>query len=975
MSWCADQRVYHRALIGYTNGEGIYFNDPHALKNNPYGPGGVYRPHKVVGNTNKTGVWAYRLDTPANPNKTNYQSKCWSWYYSEPDSWWWDAGLPPCPCLQSQAAKDYTYVPEILPSISRNLVVMLRRSQSNGTTFQSTLPNRYAAGRRCVYDADGYLRYGLTDRYFVYDNNANGIQEHINKDLLPFLWCCSKSPLCHLYYQRRPPDTCAEYSPPGLGLVYGTLHFFMFDGLEYTFKGLGEFVLVRLSSVLGANVFTLQGQTERRQTENTSSTALVRVAAFYQGTLKIQWKMSDDRKDLKIFVDEKVVEFQRDIMYFSQNSFALLRLEERRTAVVYGSGLQVSVGMSEGAILQVLVNLPQTFLYKTLGLLGLWSAKTSDDFTQSNGYVLAYQEGNVPAEDVLYSFGLSWIVPSPESLFGSRQNAETWKSFTPTFTSAVLTSLSPSLLRAANATCAGLLQCLHDLLLANSSAVGLQTRKDFNDFKQLVTLYGNGAPRLLGPLLLPLKANTTFKTTFEATDGNNDSVSFSLVKPIPAGASITLSGQFTWTVQDAAPVQLILQVNDQLSGSVFIPTLQICKCANGGTCDNSVIIESYFESKYQVIGCTCPDGFSGPFCLNQTKPCQGEPCFPDVACLNQRTGPQYVCSSCPAGTVASGTDGEKCFLNDLCLPPYPFPCHVNADCIRSTSSYTCRCRLGFTGDGKNCSDIDECQSLYACPNAKFECMNTPGSYRCSCLYKGVEDSQCGNSANPPGWNIFNCTVSWTTPNVSPLQELSKQQEKKLKDILSLGFDNKFYNLQFKNVTRLGLYEYRINVSSDTPHWFLKDYLARVQTYYQLNLSSVEDVDECSANEHKCSNSSQCENTYGGYRCLCNSSIKLEGNDCATVSRTEEAWGEINVYERSHLILGLVLGFGIPLVALLLLFIYCLCFKKKRGEVVIASAPDESIIPHQNFCGPPMVYPEPMYFYKVHTLPPVPSANR
>ncbi|XP_056424057.1 fibrillin-3-like [Hyla sarda] len=978
MSWYAAQRVYHRALIGYTNGEGIYLNDPHALKNNTYGSGGVYRPHMVLGNTNKMGVWAYRLDTPSNPNMTNYQSKCWSWYYSEPDSSSWDAGLPSCPCLQSQAAKDYTFIPEILSSTSKDLVLALRRLQSNGTTFQSTLPNQYTAGRRCVYDADGYLRYGFTDRYFVYDTNVNGIQEHINKDLLPFQWCCIKSHLCHLYYQRRPLDTCNDYSSPGLGLVYGTLHFLMFDGQEYTFKGLGEFVIVRLSSAMGANVFTLQGQTERLQTEsgNANSTALVRVAAFYQGTLKIQWEISDSRKDLNVFVHDKLVEFQRDIIYFSQNSFAVLKLEDKRIAVVYSCGLQVSVGLSEGGILQVLVNIPQTFLYKTLGLLGHWSTKKSDDFTHSNGYVLSYQEGSVPAEEILYNFGLSWIVPSPESLFGSRQSVDIWKAFKPTFTSAILTLVSPTLLLAANDTCAGSLLCVHDYLLANSSAVGLQTRKDFNDFKQLATVYGNGAPRMLGPVVLQIKVNTTFKTTFEATDPNNDPISFSLVKPIPAGAFITFNGQFTWTFQDVGPIQLILQVNDQLSGSIFIPILQVCKCANGGTCDNNIIIENYFESKYQVLGCICPDGFSGPFCSSQSKPCQGEPCFPGVACLNQKTGSQYVCSTCPAGTVANGIDGEKCFLNDLCLPPYPFPCHENADCTRSNNSYTCSCKQGFSGNGKNCSDINECQSLYACPNAKFECINTPGSYRCSCLYKGVEDSQCGNSANPPGWNIFNCTVNWTTQSVTPGQQLTKQLEKRLKDILSLGFDNKFYNLQFKNLTKPGLYEYRINVSSDTPHWFLKDYLARVQTYYQFNLSSVEDVDECAANEHKCSNTSLCENTYGGHRCVCNSSIKLEGNDCATVSRTEEALTEINIEEKSNLILGLVLGFGIPLVVILLLFIYCLFFKKKSGEAIIASAPDESMMPQQNFCGPPIVCPEPMYFYKVHTLPPVPPyANR
>ena len=31
------------------------------------------------------------------------------------------------------------------------------------------------------------------------------------------------------------------------------------------------------------------------------------------------------------------------------------------------------------------------------------------------------------------------------------------------------------------------------------------------------------------------------------------------------------------------------------------------------------------------------------------------------------------------------------------------PCHVNATCTNSVESYTCECKLGYTGDGKNCS--------------------------------------------------------------------------------------------------------------------------------------------------------------------------------------------------------------------------------------------------------------------------------
>uniref|UniRef100_A0A8C5MW22 Mucin-like protein n=1 Tax=Leptobrachium leishanense TaxID=445787 RepID=A0A8C5MW22_9ANUR len=976
MSWGPGQRVYHRALIGYTNGEGIYYNDPQTQKNDTYGPEGRYRPHKVLGNTNRTGLWAFRLDTLDNLQNTNYHQKCWDWYYTEPEPSTWNNGLPSCPCVKPQVAKDNTFIPELVPTYNADTIRTLRALEGNGTVFQSTLPNQHYAGHRCVYDSAGYLTNGISDRYSVYDATIKRIDMHIDKDLLPFQWCCVNTPLCHLYYEKRPPDTCLTSSSPGFGHVYGTLHFSTFDGQEYSFKGLGEFVIVRLSSVKGANVFTLQGQTERRQAEarNATTTALVRLAAFYQGTMKVEWRVSDSKKQLLVSVDDNQVDFKTDVAYFSQNSFALLKLDELKFAVLYRSGLQVSVAMGTGGILRAVIRLPQTFLYKTVGLLGLWSNSREDDFTQSNGNVLPFTDGNTPSEELLYSFGLSWIVPTPESLFLPHQNVELWKIFKPTFTSALLTSEHQPLLQPANVSCSGLKQCIHDLLLSNDTAVGLQTARDYNDFKQLVTLFGNEAPRLTRPSVLQLKVNSTFKVAFQAVDPNNDTVSYSLVKPFPQGASITLNGQFTWTVQNANPMKLMIQLNDQFSGSVFILRVQVCNCANGGTCDYRIIVQNYHESKYQVVGCACPDGFSGAYCTVPSTPCRGEPCFPDVPCSNDIKRSQYVCDKCPSGTVASAVDGEKCFINDFCLPPHQFPCHEYADCFSSTDHYTCQCKPGFTGNGVKCTDINECLSMSACPNAKYKCINTAGSFTCACQYKTVDNSQCGESANPPGWNIYNCTLAWLSRDTNEMitnhnaASLAKH-ETLLKSILSPGFENKFYGLSTKGPLNAGsLIEYRINVSSDTPHWFLKDYLARVQEYYRFNITAAEDVNECVSNENNCSSTAICENTYGGYKCICKSDLSVESHNCLTVERsqTEAVPVTSRTFERDTLILGLVLGFGIPLLALLLLFIFCHCSKKKTGKANVASAPDESLV--HNTTGSPFYLTEPTMFYKVHFIP-------
>ncbi len=74
-------------------------------------------------------------------------------------------------------------------------------------------------------------------------------------------------------------------------MVYGSLHFVTFDGTEYSFKALGEFVILRLSSSTGSNIFTLQGQTDKLYTDAKGIIevpVVVRMAAFHQGIGKVR---------------------------------------------------------------------------------------------------------------------------------------------------------------------------------------------------------------------------------------------------------------------------------------------------------------------------------------------------------------------------------------------------------------------------------------------------------------------------------------------------------------------------------------------------------------------------------------------------------------------------------------------------------------------------------------------------------------
>ncbi|XP_016120097.1 nidogen-1-like [Sinocyclocheilus grahami] len=60
-------------------------------------------------------------------------------------------------------------------------------------------------------------------------------------------------------------------------------------------------------------------------------------------------------------------------------------------------------------------------------------------------------------------------------------------------------------------------------------------------------------------------------------------------------------------------------------------------------------------------------------------------------------------------------------------------CDTNAVCKPGQGSqFTCECAVGFTGDGRACSDIDECRETPQICGPNAVCNNHPGTFRCEC---------------------------------------------------------------------------------------------------------------------------------------------------------------------------------------------------------------------------------------------------
>ncbi|KAM8738329.1 mucin-like protein [Acanthopagrus schlegelii] len=969
MLWGPGQRLYHNALIGYSDGKTSY-KEPTIPPENLFGPGGRYRPQEVKGITRQLGQLAYDLTGPEGSD-VDLGIRCQAWAMKEPDPTEWMKGLFSCPCTRTQALGDLSFLQDTADPGSR--VKKLRGQRwggAGGHIFKSVLSNKYGSGKRCVYEPDGPLLAGYNERYF----SGHSIQKHIDEDLLPFQWCCIESPLCHLYLNKRPLDRCQGYSwashdgcnpakkaSQGVAMVYGSLHFITFDGTEYSFKALGEFVILRLSSSTGSNIFTLQGQTDKQHTEAQGIIefpVVVRMAAFHQGIGKIEWRCEkrEEGDGLKVFVDDVEVPVRVGVAHVGEKDFAVRCLSLNRCAAVYAGGLHVVVWrVADHNQLAAMVEVPQAFYNRTVGLMGLWSSNRSDDFLMSDGRLLLSADLNPPSEERLHDFGLSWAVPVPESLLFSRPPQVP---LAPVSSKTLLESVSPAQVEDLRRTCEGSMQCVHDTLASNSTDVGLQTLDAKKQYQNLARVYGNMPPIVTAPSVIRCKVNSTVNIQIDAADPNGDPITYSLLYPRPPGASIgSGDGLLTWTLLSTQPVTLTIKLSDRLTSSLFTPVLRVCNCLNGGTCQYGSISENHQQGKFQVVGCMCPKGFSGKFCGNTDDVCRGKPCFRGVECHLQSKPGQFTCGECPHNTVSAGKQGYKCFEHDMCSPPFPFPCHKDADCRSTKHNYTCTCKTGFTGNGQNCTDINECEELATCPNAKFECKNKPGSVDCFCRYQKTKDTdRCGDSANPPGCNVFNVSVGWRNDRSDGLKQLV--------DILSLGFQNKFYNASKKDLGQSsipGVAEYRINMSSDTPHWYIRDYLARVSTHYDIRSVEVDDLDECKAKEAACVHPALCANTYGGYRCVCNGTTDVDESQSCVIDRDQ-----VNDKE-TDLVLGLVLGIGIPLLLLLLLAAlacFCCCRRTVTGDLPHL-LPDHI---QEQYNPPPFNYNDPALHYITHCSP-------
>ncbi|KAL5254986.1 hypothetical protein ACHWQZ_G014437 [Mnemiopsis leidyi] len=265
---------------------------------------------------------------------------------------------------------------------------------------------------------------------------------------------------------------------------------------------------------------------------------------------------------------------------------------------------------------------------------------------------------------------------------------------------------------------------------------------------------------------------------------------------------------------------------------------------------------SQARSKIDSIGSIKLDGG-----ICSVADCTNEPgswCRLAIIC-QKLTGDEYIKRACPTCEEMRCDDDEECTIGQNGLPQcsqiIPGACEElptrcgEGQCIEvNETDFKCVCNNGYHFDGTTCIDVDECVGL---PCGNGECINMPGSYRCECL-AGYEliDGRCAD--------IDECETA--TPCNPELYVCSN---------IEGGYTC--------NCHEAFIEDEEGNCHCDSG-------------FIPKNKQCI-DVNECTT-ENACAVTEDCENTPGGYRCLCKSGFVKDAETGTCIS--EELWSDCNI---------------------------------------------------------------------------------
>ncbi|XP_068706697.1 uromodulin-like [Montipora foliosa] len=230
--------------------------------------------------------------------------------------------------------------------------------------------------------------------------------------------------------------------------------------------------------------------------------------------------------------------------------------------------------------------------------------------------------------------------------------------------------------------------------------------------------------------------------------------------------------------------------------------------------------------------------------------------------------------------LTSLSDIEECLTGN-------HTCSSDANCINTNGSYNCSCKAGFVGDGRNCSEIDECLVGNHTCTSDAECINTNGSYHCSCKAGYFGDGR--NCSDIEECSIGNHTCSSDAECINTNGSYNCS--------CKAGFVGDGRNCSDIN---------ECNASPSPCHVKAKcknnqgSYLCSCEAGYTGDGKACTDIDECTSGLHSChSFGATCTNTVGSYSCSCERNCIHSASECRNYNTLSRFDRKVTYYNSYH----------------------------------------------------------------------------
>nr|ADF57181.1 mucin 4 transcript variant 4 [Sus scrofa] len=663
MQWDVTQHLGNPVVMGFSSGDGYFKNSQLTLQ--PVWE--KYRPDQFLDPTSGLrGLQIYKLHKE---DKPNYRLWCLRWLKRQSHWSGWGWNQVSCPCSWQQGLWDLRFQP-----INIGWWGIVNRQLCSFSSWRGSVC--------CSYGPWGELLEGWR------------LQSpwQFDQELEPQNWCCrfnDKPSFCALYELMRPRIGCSGYQPPRPAWMFGDPHITTLDGANYTFNGLGDFLLVRAQDRNSS--FQLQGRTA--QTLSARATNFIAFAAYYSSSsldpITVQWLL-EPNDTIQVLLNNQTVTFETNHAGAEgQEMFNTSGVIMIRNGSTVSASFDGAVTISVIALAQILhasCGLPKEYQNHTEGLMGFWNGNPDDDFRMPNGSTLSPRS----SEETLFQYGMTWEI-NGTSLLGKRNDHVSYN-FTPVFLSQLRGN--KSLNKSLTSRCNGDEQCIYDALATENANLGEHTMRLFRSYQQMNATLNQYPPSIKGPDVVKTYMGQASLVNYTSSSEN---VTFTL-RHNCTDFKLSENGTLLWTPQSLKPCPLEIlarSAKDDLS-SVLKPRMVVCTCQAESQClynQNDRVGNSSLE----MAGCKCDGNTFGRYCNHSKDPCD-EPCFPNVKCISGKG-----CEACP--TTLTG-DGRHCAplnsffncWNKTCPENY---CYNQGRCYISqslTCEPACTCPPAFMED-------------------------------------------------------------------------------------------------------------------------------------------------------------------------------------------------------------------------------------------------------------------------------------